>query len=75
LTAHHRLNLCQTTIDEQLDAGYVAGVVRGQEQDGLRNFGSFDFETLVSAIHQAIGTPKAPRASKKPRIFAKSGSS
>src|SRR5579862_6107561 len=33
-----RLYLGQATIDEQLDAGYVAAVVGGQEQDGLRDF-------------------------------------
>src|SRR5579862_2211120 len=38
LKAHHRLYLSQTAVDEQLDAGYVAGVVGGQEQNGLRDF-------------------------------------
>jgi hypothetical protein len=36
--AYRRLYLSQAAIDEQLDAGYVAGVVGCQEQDGLRDF-------------------------------------
>src|ERR1700683_2901095 len=36
--AYRRLYLSQAAIDEQLDAGYVAAVVGGQEQDGLRDF-------------------------------------
>jgi hypothetical protein len=35
--ADRRLYLSQAAIDEQLDAGYVAGVLGGQEQDGLRD--------------------------------------
>jgi hypothetical protein len=36
--ANRRLYLSQAAIDRQLDAGYVAAVVGGQEQDGLRDF-------------------------------------
>src|SRR5580658_2645257 len=36
--AYRRLYLSQAAIDEQLDASYVAAVVGGQEQDGLRDF-------------------------------------
>jgi hypothetical protein len=32
------LYLSQAAIDEQLDASYVAGVVGGQKQNGLRDF-------------------------------------
>src|SRR5580658_10095831 len=33
-----RLYLSQAAIDEQLDTGYIAAVVGGQKQDGLRDF-------------------------------------
>jgi len=36
--AYHRLYLSQAAIDDQLDAGYVAAVVGGQERDGLHDF-------------------------------------
>src|SRR5580704_10820655 len=76
-----RQALEQRTFEARVRADFKGGVRSGVNGtptffiNGHRHDGSFDFETLVSAIQQAIGTPKAPSASKKPRIFAKSGSS
>ena len=66
-----RQALEQRTFEARVRADFKGGVRSGVNGtptffiNGHRHDGSFDFETLVSAIHQAIGTPKAPRASKK----------
>src|SRR5580658_4693319 len=63
---HRRLYLSQAAIDEQLDASYVAAVVGGQEQDGLRDFirgartaqGNIDKRALYILIDFLLRHPK-----------------
>src|SRR5580658_2328068 len=64
--AYRPLYLSQAAIDEQLDAGYVATVVGGQEQDGLRDFiggagtaqGNIAYRALYKLIDLFLRHPK-----------------
>ena len=60
-----RQALEQRTFEARVRADFKGGVRSGVNGtptffiNGHRHDGSFDFETLVSAIHQAMGTPKS----------------
>jgi protein-disulfide isomerase len=60
-----RQALEQRTFEAGVRADFKGGVRSGVNGtptffiNGHRHDGSFDFETLVSAIHQAMGTPKS----------------
>src|ERR1700683_4730496 len=64
--AYSRLYLSQAAIDEQLDAGYVAAVVGGQEQDGFRDFirragtaqGNIAYRAIYKLIDLFLRHPK-----------------
>jgi predicted DsbA family dithiol-disulfide isomerase len=74
-TTAMRQALEQRTFEARVRADFKGGVRSGVNGtptffiDGHRHDGSFDFETLVSAIHQAMERRKASRGRQSSHIF------